>query len=124
MLKVCVCVCVCVCFFLNFIYLFMKDRERERGRDTRQREKQAQRRKPDVGLQPRVSRITPQAGGQAKPLRHQGCPDHLLLCNKVNENERERSKIQRIVSRAGALQDSMSGLDLLLHGVSEGSECV
>ena len=49
------------------------ERERERQRH-RQREKQAPCREPDVGLDPRVSRIRPWAEVSAKPLSHPGCP--------------------------------------------------
>ena len=34
------------------------------------------------GTRSQVSRITPQAKGGAKPLRHPGCPDRFLLSSK------------------------------------------
>ena len=60
-----------ICSFLKkkIIYLFMRDTERKRQRH-RQKEKQGAR----CGTRSRVSRITPQAAGGAKLLRHQGCP--------------------------------------------------
>ena len=33
------------------------------------------------GTRSRVSRITPQAAGGAKPLRHRGCPNQQILKN-------------------------------------------
>ena len=61
--------------FFFFKDLFILETQRERDR---QREKQALGREPDlgleVGLDPGISRITPQAEGGAKPLGHQGCP--------------------------------------------------
>ena len=36
------------------------------------------------GTRSRVSRITPQAAGGAKPLRHRGCPPFFLLLSLIS----------------------------------------
>ena len=52
----------------------MTDSQREREAERhRQREKQAPCKKPDMGLDLGISRITPWAEGGAKPLSHWGC---------------------------------------------------
>ena len=70
---------VILLFFFNF-YLFMivTHWERERWR-YRQREKQAPCREPDVGLDPGSPGSHPGPKAGAKPLRHPGIPQEILL---------------------------------------------
>ena len=71
-------------FFLRF-YLLIPERQRERERQRhRQREKQAPCWEPDVGLDSRLSRITPRAEGSAKPLSPPGCPQSIFNINGKN----------------------------------------
>ena len=62
-----------VCLFIILKDFFIeRERERERGRDTEGEAGSMQGARCGTGS--RVSRITPQAAGGAKPLRHRGCP--------------------------------------------------
>ena len=59
--------------------MIVTQRERERGRDTGRGRSRLHDREPDVGFNPRSpgSRPGPKAG--AKPLRHPGIPQVLIL---------------------------------------------
>ena len=61
----------CLIFFKDFIYLFIGT---ERGAETQTEGEAGSMQGARCGTQSRVSRITPQAAGGAKPLRHRGCP--------------------------------------------------
>ena len=65
-------------FFSDFIYLFMRDTHTEREAETQAEEEAGSMQGARRGTRSQVSRITPQASGCAKPLRHWGCPK---LCN-------------------------------------------
>ena len=69
--------CLIVGSFFLFCFFIQRQREREReaGREAEAGSLQGAL----CGTWSWVSRITPQAAGGAKPLRHQGCPD----CRKL-----------------------------------------
>ena len=73
-----------VLFFKDFIYLLMRDRDRdrERGRDTGGGRSRLHAGSPMWESIP-VSRIMPWAEGNAKLLRHSGCPGLEFLSEQV-----------------------------------------
>ena len=68
-------------FFKDFIYLFMRDTERET--ETQAEGEAGSMQGARRGTRSRVSRITPQAAGGTKPLRHRGCPTGQFLINNT-----------------------------------------
>ena len=65
-------------FFLRFIYLFIHERHEEREGETQAEGEAGSMQGARRGTRSRVSRITPWAEGNAKPLSHRGCPVYFL----------------------------------------------
>ena len=55
----------------------MRDTEKEREAETQAEGEAGSMQEARCGTRSQVSRITPQASGCAKPLRHRGCPETL-----------------------------------------------
>ena len=82
-------------FFFKRCYLFIH-RHREREAETQAEGEAGSMQGARYGTRSRVSRITPQAAGGAKPLRHQGCPRaHFLLSIHCSPHRAPRTSAVR-----------------------------
>ena len=98
----------------------MRDTEREREAETQAEGEAGFMQGARCGTPSRVPRITPQAAGGAKPLRHQGCPGSqffvffVLFCfydsHRVRERGRDTGRGRSRLHAGSPMWDSIQGL--------------